>query len=76
MRGKRKLPIILVPPVALTVLFFQMSKLLRDLSASRADGSYEKFLNRLSKTWLLILDDWLLDGLSLTQTRDMLEIID
>jgi DNA replication protein DnaC len=58
------------------VLFFQMSKLLRDISASRADGSYEKLLNRLSKTRLLILDDWLLDGLSLTQTRDMLEIID
>ncbi|RKX57971.1 MAG: hypothetical protein DRP37_08685 [Thermodesulfobacteriota bacterium] len=41
-----------------------------------ADGSHEKLLNRLSKTRLLILDDWLLDGLFLTQTRDMLEIID
>jgi len=52
-----------------------MSKFLRDISASRADGSYEKLLNRFSKTRLLILDDWLLDGLSLTQTTDMLEII-
>ena len=33
-------------------------------------------LTRLSKTRLLILDDWLLDSLGLEQTRDLLELID
>ncbi len=32
-------------------------------------------LTRLSKTRLLILDDWLLEGLGLEQTCDLLELI-
>ncbi len=40
------------------------------------DGSYDKVLTRLSKTHLLILDDWLIDGLSFIQTKDILEILD
>ncbi len=43
---------------------------------THADGTYEKLLTRLLKTRLLILDDWLLDDLTLVQTRDLLEIID
>jgi DNA replication protein DnaC len=52
------------------VLYCQMTKLLREISAAQADGSHYKLLNRLSKIRLLILDDWLLYGLSLTQTSD------
>ncbi len=59
-----------------TVRYYQMAKMLRELHAAHADGTYEKLLARLSKTKLLILDDWLLDDLSLVQTRDLLEIID
>ena len=59
-----------------TVLYTQMPKLLRELDASHRDGSYDKVLTRLSKTHLLILDDWLIDGLSFIQTKDILEILD
>ena len=56
--------------------YFQTVKLLRELKAAHIDGSYEKMLSKLAKTRLLILDDWLLDSLDLTQTRDLLELID
>lgn len=59
-----------------TALYYQMPKLLRELYASHRDGSYDKALNRLTKANLIILDDWLIDGLSFIQTKDMLEILD
>jgi len=59
-----------------TVRYYQTAKLLRQMSAARADGTYDKLVAQLSKTRLLILDDWLLTNLSLVQTRDMLEIVD
>jgi DNA replication protein DnaC len=52
------------------VLYCQMTKRLREISAAQADGSHYKLLNCLSKIRLLILDDRLLYGLSLTQTSD------
>jgi len=59
-----------------SVQYFHAVKLLRQLKAAHVDGSYEKFLKRLSKTRLLIFDDWLLDSFDLVQTRDLLEVID
>jgi DNA replication protein DnaC len=59
-----------------TVLYSQMPKLLRELDASHRDGSYDKLLTKLTRTNLLILDDWLIDALSFIQTKDMLEILD
>ncbi len=56
--------------------YFQTLRLLRELKAAHIDGSYEKMLSKLARTRLLILDDWLLDSLDLTQTRDLLELID
>ena len=59
-----------------SVNYFQTLKLMRELKAAHVDGTYDKMLIRLSKTRLLILDEWLLDSLSLEQTRDLLELID
>jgi len=59
-----------------SVKYYQMAKLLRELQAAHADGSYEKLLGSLSRTRLLILDDWMLDDLDLVATRDLLEIVD
>ena len=59
-----------------SVKYYQMAKLLRELQAAHADGSYEKLLGSLSRTKLLILDDWMLDNLDLVATRDLLEIVD
>jgi len=59
-----------------SVKYYQTLKLLREMKAAHIDGSYDKVLKRLSKTRLLILDDWLLLALNLEQARDLLELID
>jgi len=53
-----------------------MPKMLRQLEASHRDGSYDKLLTKLSKTSVLILDDWLIDAPSFVQTKGLLEILD
>jgi len=60
----------------LTVRYERTSRLLQRLELARADGSYAQTLFQLARTPLLILDDWLRDPLSRTQTRDLLEILD
>jgi DNA replication protein DnaC len=59
-----------------SVRYYQSSRLLQKLVMSHADGSYPKFLEALAKTQLLILDDWLRNPLSETQTQDLLDIMD
>ncbi len=41
-----------------------------------ADGSFPKVLNTLARLPLLILDKWLRDPLTASQSRDLLEIVD
>jgi len=43
---------------------------------SHADGSYGRFLQKLARTQLLILDDWGMAGLKDQERRDILEILD
>ena len=43
---------------------------------AQADGSYRKFINKLSLTNLLIIDDWGLEPLTAQQRSDLLELID
>ncbi len=59
-----------------SVRYFQLSRLLEKLKLARADGSYPKFLDQIAKYKLLILDDWLRNHLTETQTNDILEIIE
>lgn len=59
-----------------SVRYERTSRLLSTLELARADGSYPKLLDALSRTQLLILDDWVRDPLTPSQTRDMLEILD
>ena len=59
-----------------SVRYFQLSRLLEKLKLARADGSYPKFLDKIAKYKLLILDDWLRNHLTETQTNDILEIIE
>ncbi len=58
------------------VQYYQTLRLLRELKKGHIDGSYEKLLTRLGKNRLLIVDDWLIDSLTLEQTRDLLELMD
>ena len=59
-----------------TVRFLRTSRLLHTLELVHADGSYPQLLRSLSRTNLLIFDDWLRDPLSRSQAKDLLEILD
>jgi DNA replication protein DnaC len=60
----------------LSVRYWRFSRLLDDLALSRADGSYPKRMEKLSKTELLILDDFGLAPLSDAERRDLLEVLE
>ena len=57
-------------------LYIRLPRLLQEMKVSRADGSYIKLLNKLSKIKLLIIDDWGIDLLDEMQRRDILEIFE
>lgn len=59
-----------------TARYYRVPRLLQDLLMARADGSYQKLLTQISKTQILILDDWALAPLNDEQRRDLLEIMD
>lgn len=59
-----------------SVRYYRLSRLLLELTQSKADGSYTKFLGRLNKFQCLILDDWGLEPLNTAQRNDLLEIMD
>jgi DNA replication protein DnaC len=56
--------------------YFRFPRLLESLLASKGDGSQIKFLMRLAKTSLLILDDFALTPLSSSEAKDLLEILE
>ena len=60
----------------LTVRYFQLARVLETLKLAHADGSYPKLLDKIAKCQLLILDDWLRNRLTETQTSDILEIFE
>jgi hypothetical protein len=59
-----------------SVRYFQISKLLQKLLLAHADGSWPKLLDTLTKTQLLIIDDWLRNPLTDAQTMDLLEMLE
>ena len=59
-----------------SVLYQRMPRLMGELSLGRGDGSYSKRMKELSKSQILILDDWGLVPLELMQRRDLLEILE
>lgn len=58
------------------VKYTRLSRLLMELTQSKADGSYSKVLQGLSKLELLIIDDWGLEPLNAPQRNDLMEIMD
>ncbi|MFH1906269.1 MAG: IS21-like element helper ATPase IstB [Chloroflexota bacterium] len=59
-----------------SVRYFRTSRLLFQLAQSHLDGSFPLLLASLAKIDLLILDDWMRDPISASETRDLLEILD
>lgn len=56
--------------------YVRLPEILTDVEIVRGDGSYKRILNQYKKYDLLIFDEWLLSPLSITQARDLLEIIE
>ena len=50
--------------------------MLQELVVSKGDGRYLRLLNKLTKTHVLILDDWGLDTPNAEQRRILLELLD
>ncbi len=57
----------------LSTHYYRVSRLLGELALARADGSYPRLIQRLVKTWLLVLDDW---GLTSLSDQGRLELLD
>jgi len=56
--------------------YYRISRLLMELTQSKADGTYNKKLKSLAKLNMLILDDWGLEPLKAAQRNDLMEIMD
>ena len=59
-----------------STFYFRIPRLLQELNIAKADGRYDKILKTLSKTRLLIIDDWGLKPLVKEQSHDLLEILE
>ena len=60
----------------LSVRYFRTSRLLESLSIAHGDGRFSKLIQQLAKTGLLVLDDWGLEKMTLSQRNDLLEIME
>ncbi len=58
------------------VVYFNAQKLFAQLKSTKADGTYYKFINRLSKQDLLIIDDFGLQVLDDMERMALLEIME
>jgi DNA replication protein DnaC len=58
------------------VRYYRLKTLLVQLLKVHGDGSYSRFLNQLTQTPVLILDDWGMESLNTQQRSDLLDIID
>jgi DNA replication protein DnaC len=56
--------------------YFRLPKMLHELSIAKADGRYDKILKALSRTDLLVIDDWGLSKFVKEQRLDLLEILE
>jgi DNA replication protein DnaC len=58
------------------VLYFNAQKLMQRLKTCRQDGTIHKFFDKVAKTDLLIIHDFVLTRLEHTQQPDLMEIIE
>jgi len=59
-----------------TVLYRRLPRLFDELELAHADGRFPRLFRSLTKTQLLILDDWGPDRLTASQRRDLMEIVE
>jgi DNA replication protein DnaC len=58
------------------VRYYVAAKLFRELTAAHLDGSFTSLSAKLTKTDLLLIDDWGMETLKESEYRDLLEILD
>lgn len=59
-----------------TAKYIRLPELMTDLAVARGEGEYKKVIAQYKKVSLLIIDEWLLVPLTITESRDLLEIIE
>ncbi|MDB4224798.1 IS21-like element helper ATPase IstB [Granulosicoccus sp.] len=59
-----------------SVRYFRSSRLMDLLAIAHGDGRFTKIINQLAKTDLVVLDDWGLEKLNLSQRNDVLELME
>lgn len=59
-----------------TARYVRLPRLLQELSIARGDGRYLKLIQQISKSQVLILDDWGVMPMDEGNRRDLLEILD
>ncbi|HEY4026346.1 MAG TPA: IS21-like element helper ATPase IstB [Candidatus Dormibacteraeota bacterium] len=59
-----------------SALYMRTPRLLSDLALARGDGRYPRLLNKLARTELLVLDDFLLTPVTSEEAKDLLEIVE
>jgi len=60
----------------LSVRYFRTSRLLEALSIAHGDGRFNRLIQQLAKTDVLVLDDWGLEKMTLGQRNDLLDIME
>jgi len=60
----------------LSTRYVRLPRLLEDLHIAHGDGSYPRLMQQLSRTEVLILDDWAIAPLSASQRQDLMELIE
>ena len=60
----------------ITVLYKRMPRLFDELEMAHGDGRFPRLFKSLTKTQLLILEDWGPDRLNSSQRRDLMEIVE
>jgi DNA replication protein DnaC len=59
-----------------TALYKRLPRLFDELELAHGDGRFPRLFRSLTKTQLLILDDWGPDRLTASQRRDLMEIVE
>ncbi|MFO7716306.1 IS21-like element helper ATPase IstB [Desulfosarcina sp.] len=58
------------------VMYKRAPRLYQEVAVARADGSYPKLMNRLSKIKILVIDDFCISPMTDPERRDLLEVLE
>ena len=59
-----------------SVYYYRWPRMLGDMYSARGDGTYLKYLNKLGRVRLLIIDDFGINSLNDTDRKDFLEVVE